>query len=266
MLALVLGLLGAILVYVTFSRNSGSDDGGGGGGGSPAVVAKENIPARTRITASMLEVRLIPDDARSELGYSDIAQVVGQAARFPISANEQVLSSKVVPLETGSGRSLSFVVPQGKRGFAIGVSQIAGAGGLVLPGDYVDVLVIYDLEFETQRGNPQSKETVDSYFVHTLFQNIEVLAVEQGIVDIVAEATPTASGQRVRNSEANPTPDAATVTLALTLEQAQTMYLAESNGRIRLALRPFGDGEERPVNFQVEPDILPANIPNPFLR
>ena len=262
LLAITLGLLGAVLVYVAFSRSSSSTDGGGSSGAdTPVVVAKEGIPARTKITQSMLDVRLIPADNRSEFAYGDPAEVVGQVTRFPISANEQVLSSKVVSLAPGStaaSRSLSFVIPPGKRGFAIGTSSIQNAGGLILPGDYIDILVMYDITFG---GDEQT-----SYFVQTMMQNIEVLAVAQGIVDVVTDATPTAGGQRVRNSEGRPDPGANTLTLALTPEQAQKIYLAESNGRIRLALRPFGEGGERPIEFMVENELIPPNVPKPVTR
>ena len=266
MLAFVLGLIGAVLIYVAFSR--GESTGPATIPGTPVVVAKENIPARTTITQSMLEVRLVPEDVKSELSYTDAAAVVGQRTRFQISANEQVLPSKLVPLGSAMGatnRSLSLIVPQGQRGFAISVSQVVNAGGLVLPGDYVDVIVVYDIEFQSS-ADPTDRETADSYFVHTLFQNVEVLAVEQGIVDIVPEATPTTGRQRVRNTEEPANPEAATVTLALTPDQVQTVYLAESNGRIRLSVRPFGESDEPAIDYQIEPDLFPANLENPFLR
>lgn len=263
LLAITLGLLGAVLVYVAFSRSSTSTGGGGSsvGADTPVVVAKQEIPARTKIAQTMLDVKLVPADTRSEFAYADPAAVVGQVTRFPIAANEQVQSSKVVSLAPGStaaSRSLSFVIPAGKRGFAIGLSAIQGAGGLILPGDYVDVVVIYDVPFG---GDEQG-----SYLVQTIMQNIEVLAVAQGIVDIVPEATPTAGGQRVRNSEGRADPGAGTVTLALTPEQLQKIYLAESNGRIRLSLRPFGEGGERPVEFSVKNELFPPNIPRPVTR
>ena len=265
LLAVVLGLVGAILVYVAFSRDS-SPDSSAGIPTTPVVVAKADIPARSRITASMIDVKLVAEDSASALSFNDPETVIGQVTRFPIAANEQVLSTKIVSLapnaQAGS-RALSYVVPQGKRGFAINASQVQEAGGLVLPGDYVDVLVIYDVEFTSRAGD---KETEDNFLVQTIFQNIEVLAVSQTVVDLVPEATPTAGGQRARNSEAKADPEAITVTLALTSDQVQRMYLAESNGRVRLALRPFGDSEERPVDFITELELFPQNLPNPFLR
>lgn len=263
LLALALGLVGAILVYVAASR--GPSSSGGGVADTAVVVAKTDIPARTKITQSMVEVRLVPAESASQFAFTDVANVVDQVTRFPIAANEQILTTKVVSL-TGSSsatsRSLSFVVPRGKRAIAINITPVQGAGGLVLPGDYVDVLVVYDVDFRTAEGS----QTEDSFIVQTLFQNVEVLAVQQTVVDVVPEATPTAGGQRVRNSEAKPEPDAITVTLALTPEEAQRLYLAESNGRIRLSVRPFGEAETRPIDALLEIDLIPPNLPNPFQR
>ncbi len=268
--AIGLGLIGAILVYVALARPSGGNHSAVAD--TPVVVAKSDIPARTKITESMIEVRLVPSGDKSALAYADTASILDQTmvTRFPIAANEQILSSKVVPL-SGSGtstttsRSLSFVVPQGKRAMSVKTSEVQGAGGLVLPGDYVDILVVYDVEFPSPTDATQ-RIKVDSYFIQTIMQNVEVLAVSQTVVDLVPEATPTATGQRARNSEAKPIPDAVTVTLALSPEQAEKLYLAESNGRIRLSVRPYGDGEEKPVDSMIETDLFPRNLPNPFLR
>lgn len=265
MLAVTLGLLGAILVYVAFSRGP-SSGGGGGTADTPVVVAKIDIPARTRINQSMVEVKLVSSADRSNLAFESLNGVVGQVTRFPIVANEQILSTKVVALTgaaAAAARSLSYVVPAGKRGFAIRITDVQSGGGLVLPGDYVDVVVLYDVEFTTRAGE---KQKADAFLAQTMMQNIEVLAVAQGIVDIVPEATPTANNQRVRNSEGKPAPGAATVTLALTPEQVERIYLAEGNGSIRLSVRAYGDADERPIDHMTELELFPPNLPNPFLR
>lgn len=267
LLALVLGLMGAGLVYVATSRNSTSETTTTAGAAENAVlVAKSDIAARTTVTADMVEVRLVSDDARSVLAYTSPDQVVGLVTRFPIAANEQVLSSKVVDLSggtAGTDRTLSYIIPEGKRAFAISASEIQDVGGLLLPGDYVDVVVLYDIEFTGLDGG---RATEDNFLAHTLLQNVEVLSVSQVVADIVPEAEPSESGQRVRNSDARPNPGAATITLAVTPEDAQLMYLAEANGRIRLAMRSFGDSEERPIDYTTELELIPENLPNPFLR
>jgi pilus assembly protein CpaB len=265
-LAVSLGLLGAILVYVASSGGS-STGGGSVTADTPVVVAKTDIPARTRITAAMVEVRLVGKNDAGDLAFTDPTQAVGQVTRFPIAANEQLLASKVVslsPTTSAADRSLSFVIPSGMRAFSISTNPVQDAGGLLLPGDYVDIVVLYDIDFGLIPGG--SADSRPNYLVQTLYQNVEVLAVAQTIVDVVANATPTADGQRVRNSEAKPEPGAGTVTLALTPEQAQRLYLAEANGTIRFALRPFGDADQKPIDYTTKIDLYPNNILDPASR
>ena len=278
LLAIVLGLMGAGLVYVATSRDSTTTTPDSGLVPSvPVVVAKVDVPARTALTQDMLDVKLLAPEAVSPLAYTDVNVAVGQVTRFPLTVGEQVLTSKVVNVSAGISRSLSFVIPEGKRGFAITASEVQNAGGLVLPGDYVDIIVIHDVEFLTDPADPGSRETVASFLVQTLMQNVEVLAVSQTVVDVVevpveedAEAAVPADGeeagstQRVRNSEAVPIPGAATITIAVTPEEAERLYLAESNGRIRLSVRPFGDDETIPVDYQIKTELVPQDIPNPF--
>lgn len=258
LLAVVLGLIGAALIYVVLNRDSGPAASSRAAGDTAVVVAKVDIPARSLVSADMLEVKLLPASAVSELAYSDTQQVVGQYTRFAIAANETILSSKVVPTSGSAGgvtRALSYTIPEGKRGIAVSASPLSQAGGLILPGDYIDILVVYNVEF----GN----DVKDAYMVQTIMQNIEVLAISTTVVDTVGTTTVNDDGQRPRNSEARATPDASTVTLLVTPEQAQTLFLAERNGELRMALRAFGDGTEQPIEYLTEVDLFPENIPAP---
>jgi pilus assembly protein CpaB len=272
-LAIVLGMMGAGLVYVATSRTSDTGGSAGGPADTAVVVAKADIPARTIVTQSMVEVKLVPAENAAPLAFSSLEQVVGQATRFPVTVGEQVLSSKVVALSGNSAavsRSLSFVIPEGRRAFSISADEVMNAGGLVLPGDYIDIVVLYDVQFRGTDG----VETVESYVVQHLMQNIEVLAVAQVIVDVVESPNGEGSGstnssgasdtQRVRNSEAKANHEAVTVTLALTPEEAQRLYLAEANGKVRLAVRPYGDNETLPVDYQTKLELIPQDLPNPF--
>jgi pilus assembly protein CpaB len=219
------------------------------------VVAKQDIAARTRVTADMVEVKLVPADTVGESYFADAAQVVGQVTRFPITANQQVLASQVIPPAgtTGVSRALSYTIPEGKRGLSVGLSSVAAAGGLILPGDYVDVLVVYDVKV--------GQDVEDAFLVETILQNIEVLAIQQTIVDTVGgEANATTNGQRARNTEAAPIPEAQTITLLVTPEQAQQVYLAEANGMLRFSLRSYGDGTEKPIEFLTELDLIPGQV------
>jgi pilus assembly protein CpaB len=276
LLALVAGVVAAILVYAALSRSSESTGGAAGAASMvSAVVARQDIPARTKITSGMVEVRQLPTDTHSELAYTDLSQVVGQVTRYPIATNEEVLSTKVVSLASvaKTGESLSYVIPEGSRAISIEVTQVISSGGLVLPGDYVDIIGVFDVTF----GAGDQETTADKYFSRIILQNIEVLAVAQTVVDTVPEAgtttgtdgettTTDAGGQRVRNTEAAPEPKASTVTLSVTPQQAQLLFLAEENGVLRLAVRPYGDATVQDIPFVAETELIPSNLPRPVVR
>lgn len=257
-LALVLALLSAILVYAAISRASGDDGGASSASMARVVVAKEAIPARTEVTASMVELRQIPVNARGDLALTAIEDVVGKVTRYPIAVNEQLLSSKLVSTDlSAESDALSFVVPKDMRAMAIKTAQVIGAGGLVLPGDYVDV--IWDF--------PQN----DPYLSAVIMQNVEVTAVQQEIVDVApqegesegaAEAVAVDGAQRERTTEAPVEPTASTVTVLLTPAQAQLLLLAEDRGNIRLALRGFGDAGQPSTTLATILDLVPKQ----FLR
>lgn len=276
LLALVASVVAAILVYAALSRSSESTGGAAGAASMvSAVVAKQDIPARTKITSSMVEVRQVPADTHSELAYTDLSEVAGQVTRYPIATNEEMLSTKVVSLNSvaNTGDSLSYVIPEGSRAISIQVTQVVSSGGLVLPGDYVDIIGVFDVTF----GAGDQEITEERYFSRIILQNIEVLAVAQTVVDTVPEAATTTgtdgettttddSGQRVRNTEAEPEPKASTVTLSVTPQEAQLLFLAEENGVLRLAVRPYGDATVQDIPFVAETDLIPTNLPRPVVR
>ena len=239
LLAFVLAALSAVLVYAALSK-SGPQGGSGTSGTVAVVVAKQPIAAGTTIAATMLELRQVPPDAVGDGAFSTIEATVGQTARYPISINDQILLSKVVAgIETGAGNGvLSHIIETGRRGLGLRVEAVVNGGGLALPGDHVDVYWVPDKVLQDLTG------------AMLIAENVEVLAVQQTLEDlpaaapgVAAQPTPGGAAQpRIRGSEADPVPDASTVTLLLTPEEAARVFCADaSQGAIRLAVRAFGD-------------------------
>lgn len=254
-LALVLATLSAVLVYAAISR---SDSGTSGSAADvPVVVAKSSIPAGTVITADLVEVRRVPDFAVGTEAFTTIDDVVGQVAKFPLAANEQLLLSKFVSTAIGTNDALSYVLENGQRGIAVTVGSVITAGGLVLPGDHVDILWV------PFKGAPS----------FTLLSDVEVTAVQQTIVDVApaapglqqaGAATPVApaDGQRARVSDAEADPEAVTVTMMINAEDAERLFCAEwfalkFEGAIRFAVRSFGDNRPATLNA---PDCPPLDL------
>jgi pilus assembly protein CpaB len=199
------------------------------------------------ITPEMLEVKSIPTDNVIPGAFSDIGVVVGQITKYPIEANSQVVPSMVVNTAIPTAvDQLSLVVPQGKRAISIQASQVTNAGGLILPGDYVDIL--------------WGCCTDDPVFVNTLLQNVQVAAVAQAIVN--AGPVDTDDTEPVAGEPGAAQPDAATITLLLTPDEAQRVFLAETNGVFRVDLRGVGDQELPLTPTLAITDIVPLDLIN----
>jgi pilus assembly protein CpaB len=240
------------LVYAAISR---SESGGGGGAADfQVVVAKSAIPAGATITAEVVEIRSIPEAYVAVGAFTDLDEVVGQVAKFPLVPNEQLTASKFVATNVGVSEALSYVLEENERGMAIQAEAVIGAGGLVLPGDYVDVYFI-----------PDKLLGADHEGAFLIAENVEVVAVQQTIVvlpptapglQVEGEQQPGDGSQRVRGADAEPEPEAITVTLMLTPEQAANIFCADELGTLRLAVRAFGD--DGPNGLPVERCVIAA--------
>jgi pilus assembly protein CpaB len=157
-------------------------------------------------------------------------------ARYPIAAGEQILSDRVasnsMTLPEGGELPLPYIVPDGKRAVSVATSDLIGAGGLLRPGDYVDVILTAKLQSGDQIGR-------------IILQNLEVLALDQEMEKVgpkveAGEQAQTAAG------EGKTKPEAVTATLAVTPVEGEVLTVAEEcgknfGGRLALALRPFGE-------------------------
>jgi pilus assembly protein CpaB len=246
-LGLFLGLVSAVLVVV-YLQSAGGESGGSVSGGAvtPVVVASGGISAGTRITEEMVTVKEMTADAVLVEAYRDSGDVVGQVARVPLVAGEQVIPTKV----TATGAAivdvenppLAYVVPEGKRAVAVQVTSVIAASGLIRAGDYVDVILT--VQVESSDGTEGSKAVKDQ-IARTILQNAQVLSIDQDValtaVDEGAEGAPAVAD----GSDANP--EATTVTLAVSPVHGEVLTAAEAcgenfSGRLALALRALGDG------------------------
>lgn len=185
------------------------------------VRAKKDIAADTIISREMLEQEELPVSSIHPQALSSLDEVVGKIARDPIIAGEQILSSRIVtPGETKEG--LVYTIPPGKRAFTVAVDEVAAVGWHVRPGDHVDVL-----------GTVEMPGTDDVYSV-VVVQNVPILAVGKEVQMTRGE------GQEVKM-------EVKTVTLAVSLQEAQFLMLASEEGSVRFALRSPTDKEKQKI-------------------
>lgn len=248
-IAFVLAIVAGVFVFLAL--RSGDDESAAtpvAPSREEVVRAVEDIPAGVEITGDMVAVEEITADAVLSGAYTSTGVVVGQTSRIPIYAGEQVVPSKIISASALSAEALSFIVPEGMRAMAVTASPVSTGGGLVRPGDHVDVVVVvevvYDVQIEYQNdaGETVTETEEERHYVSvTAAQNIEVLAVEQSLQQRMGNEAEVADGTLVEQPE--PNPEATVVTLALTPEQTQAVFLADNQGALRLAIRGRGDDE-----------------------
>lgn len=238
--AALLGLItaGAALTWLTSVSNS--RDANTSERARSVVVAKMPVPAGTALSASMLEIRAVPEADILPGTPSELSAAVGKTTRYPLVAGEQVSSSKLVSSRAADSEGLAFSVPPGLRAVAVPINEVRGAGGLIVPGDRVDVMVHTDYQrlFAPTDAQAVNKDDKRQPTVLTLLQDMLVIAVAQS-------TTPAIDGERdkatLRPEDASAQPTAKSVTLAVTPAQAQVLFFAVQEGEIGLSLRSFGD-------------------------
>ncbi len=226
LLALIFGLVSAAVIYVVLSQ--ADEDGGPQPAAKlPVVVAAQDIPAGATIAPEMLKLSTLPQEALLPDVFRRTEDVVGKIAVVSLVMGEQVLPSKVAATSGpdlsrfGENPPLSLIVPEGMRALSIPVDQVSAAGGLVRPGDYVDVIYVVE----------------DGLLVCTVVQDVQVLAIAQAVAVPTPEAV---EGETGTVPEANP--GAGTATLAVSPQQAVVVAgVMGAEGDLRLALRRLED-------------------------
>jgi pilus assembly protein CpaB len=106
------------------------------------------------------------DAASNMLGGAAMTAFVGAVVREPLLSGEPMIARKIV--RAGEGNYLSVVLTPGMRAIAVPVTVDTAAGGFIMPGDRVDVLLSRD------RGDK-------GLTTQTVLRNLRVLAIDQAV-------------------------------------------------------------------------------------
>jgi pilus assembly protein CpaB len=183
------------------------------------VIATEDVPLGEVLTAGKLGVRLLPQAYVEDrhIRASEVEHIVGVRVSMRLKANESVLWSDLATT-TRDRRNLSGLVQTGMRAVTIRADVTSAFGGLLRPGDRVDVLY----STEATREDQATASTIP------LLQNVLCLAVGADTGNAVGEA-----GGKTKLG----TPSQITITLAATVEQTQVLTYGTGHGRLSLTLR-----------------------------
>ncbi len=218
-LAVVMALCTSLLVYFYIARLNRQEAEIPYTG---VYIAKENIPARVVIKEDMLMLVQVPENASLIKGTGDKSQIVGKLTK------ERVLKGEPVVLERlyqGEKNTLSYVIPKGKRAVTIGVNEVAEVGDFITQGDLVDVIATFE-EKDKELG---ARKIYYPKLTKVILQNVQILGIGQSMRMETKEERK--EGEKLPVS----------VTLAVTLEEAERLVLADESGVLRLALKPVSD-------------------------
>lgn len=191
------------------------------------LVASRPIPIGEKIKADMVDAQPWPKHlvVPGFVTTGDKTQnIIDMVTRGTFQKGEPILLSKLANPSDPS--FLAAALPPGKKMVTLSTDGIAGLAGFVFPGDRVDVIVTHPIPRED--ADPENLDDKDSQetVTETVLHNVKVLAVDQR-----AEAGTT--------EEKIPLPSS--ISLEVSLEDAQRLRLAQETGYLSMALRSLED-------------------------
>ncbi|MTI43918.1 pilus assembly protein CpaB [Roseibium hamelinense] len=183
------------------------------------LVASKDIQLGGKITPgdvtwSAWPKSAIPKGVATKEAEPDADKVLlGRIARVPIFEGEPVRQERLISTDKGF---MAAILPKGMRAIAVSVEAETTAGGFILPGDKVDLILTRE---EEERGA----------ISETILENVRVLAIDG-----------TTAGEQ---EEKNLSPKR-TATLELDPAETEIVALSQQLGTISLALRSAQDSAD----------------------
>ena len=187
------------------------------------LVATQDIPLGTRLNSSVISWKKWPSEALSpnfinrENNPQIMEEMVAAVARTTIYAGEPIVQRKVA--FAGDRSQMAAILKPGMRAVSTRISVDSAAGGFILPGDRVDIVLTTLVMNAPKVGVSMGQK---NYVATTIMENVHVLAIGQTFGD-VAEGGASIIGS--------------TALLELSQADAELMTEAQSKGDVSLILR-----------------------------
>jgi pilus assembly protein CpaB len=181
------------------------------------LVAARAIDPGTQIKAGDLRWQEWPGDALSPNFITDrsdagaLSDTLGETVRAHVDMGEPMTSAKLV--KAGSSGFMAAMLSPGMRAISTKIDEESAAGGFILPGDRVDVVLTHRVD--------RSSGSSDGFETQTILRDVKVLAIGQTFEE--------ANGEKVVNGK--------TATLELSPSEAERLALSSAMGNLTLVLR-----------------------------
>lgn len=235
-------VIGAVAAFALFTYVGGIEDDAYDNAERVGVFKiVQDIPKGTfgddAVAQGLIEEDEIPREFRPASAINSLAEIEGLVAVIDLPANQPVLNNHFVP-QAESLSSFSSLLRNNEVAITVSVDQVRGVAGLLVPGDFVNMLVVVQeagAEQQAQEGaaaNPAQEVLVYESPARYLYQKVQILAVGQ-----TRKLEPGETA--VTNPDGTPTSATSSglVTFAVPADAAQRIA-SVSGGGIYLTLVP----------------------------
>jgi Flp pilus assembly protein CpaB len=244
-LILLIGFLLAAFAFVGVVMLLGS-----GGGGTPPdpttstyTVAAKDIPLGTKVTADMIETKVVSITEYPADVYTLPAEAIGQTTTDNVSTGQRIGPSTFSTVTVNP--DIARLLGAGRRAMSIQVNQVDGVGMLLKAGDRVDVVVAISgmdkfpiVVTDPTTGLLTPVSGINATSVKAIIQNLEVVGT---ILPAPAQGATPPTGNAV---PALDTGSASIVILAVSAQEAEVLRFAQIDATpITLILRSPADKE-----------------------
>jgi pilus assembly protein CpaB len=215
LIAIGAALITSFLIYLYLS---GMNSTGNTAKTKLAYVATEDIAAKVVITDKMITQIKVPIDITLPIGVSDKNEIIGKMTKERIVKGEPILIERLFEEKM---TTMPYAIPKGMRAMTISVNEISQVSTFMTPGDRVDIIVTYEEKDKELNG----RKIFYPKYTKVLMQKVQVLGIGRNMEEV--------------NKREGELPTS--VTLAVSLLDAEKLILAEESGTVRLVLRPAMD-------------------------
>jgi pilus assembly protein CpaB len=234
-LSVVMGLLAVVLMSIYISgrersllQMSAMKD---------VLVANLDILRGTAVDERMLVRIQVPAKYVQPGAIADPREVIGRVVAVPVPRGSQLIGTY---LEDAGRSALAYEVPRGRRAVTLAVNDITGVGGLIRPGNFVDILGTFEFGRPISQSGGRVQYAEERTEARMLMQNVLVIAVGQDHQATSPAAPANAQANQDGTSAAaqverqsRPT----NITCLVDPQQAQQLVLAQQIGTLTMALR-----------------------------
>jgi Flp pilus assembly protein CpaB len=179
-------LVGVIAAYALFTYVGGIEDEANDNAERVEIFKiVQDIPKGTfgdeAFLQGYIEKDVIAKEYRPATAITNESQIDGLVAISDLAANQVVVSNQFVS-QAESLSTFSSLLKNNEVAITISVDQIRGVAGLLVPGDFVNMLVTTDTAVATEDGGATPQSDNDSPYASParyLYQKVQILAVGQ---------------------------------------------------------------------------------------